>query len=102
MFNRLPEETTIHWHGVPLPNEMDGVPDVTQPAIRAGDSFVYEFVASVPGTYIYHSHVGLQLDRGLYGPLIIEPANETLRSSWSASTIGWMACPAPRRILSRT
>ena len=76
--NRLPEETTIHWHGVPLPNEMDGVPEITQPAIVAGESFTYEFVTEGPGTYIYHSHVGSQLDRGLYGPLIIEPADETL------------------------
>jgi len=76
--NRLPEDTTIHWHGVPLPNEMDGVPDVTQPAIAAGESFTYEFVAEDPGSYIYHSHVGSQLDRGLYGPLIVEPAEETL------------------------
>ena len=76
--NRLPEDTTIHWHGVPLPNEMDGVPDVTQPAIAAGESFTYEFVAEDPGSCIYHSHAGLQLDRGLYGPLIVEPAEEAL------------------------
>ncbi len=57
---------------------MDGVPDVTQPAITTGESFTYEFVAEDPGSYIYHSHVGLQLDRGLYGPLIVEPAEETL------------------------
>ena len=78
VLNRLPEDTTIHWHGVPLPNEMDGVPDVTQPPIKPGESFTYEFVAPVPGSFLYHSHVGLQLDRGLYGPLIVEPVNETL------------------------
>ena len=78
VLNNLPEGTSIHWHGVPLPNEMDGVPDVTQPPVKPGESFTYEFVASAPGTYTYHSHSGLQIDRGLYGPLIVEPAEETL------------------------
>lgn len=70
--NLLPEGTTIHWHGVPLRNPMDGVPDVTQPAIKTGETFNYEFDAAPPGTYMYHSHFGLQPDRGLVGPLIIE------------------------------
>ncbi|QFU84087.1 multicopper oxidase family protein [Natronorubrum aibiense] len=70
--NQLPEETTIHWHGVPVPNSMDGVPDVTQEPISADETFEYEYEASPAGTYVYHSHVGLQLDRGLYGPLIVE------------------------------
>ena len=76
--NRLPnsEETSTHWHGIPLPNAMDGVPGATQKAIAHGQDFVYEFVAPTAGTYFYHSHVGLQLDRGLYGPLIIESAHE--------------------------
>ncbi len=76
--NHLPEETTIHWHGLPIPNTMDGVPDVTQQPIKSGDGFIYDFVAPVAGTYFYHSHVGLQSDRGLYGPLIIEPVKETM------------------------
>jgi FtsP/CotA-like multicopper oxidase with cupredoxin domain len=76
--NRLPEPTTIHWHGIPVPNAMDGVPDVTQPAIAPGASFTYEFAVPVAGTYFYHTHVGLQLDRGLYGPLIVECRQETL------------------------
>ncbi|WP_304612849.1 multicopper oxidase family protein [Salinilacihabitans rarus] len=70
--NRLPEGTTVHWHGVPVPNPMDGVPGVTQEPIEPDGSFSYEFDATPPGTYVYHSHVGLQLDRGLYGPLIVE------------------------------
>lgn len=70
--NDLPEPTTIHWHGIPLPNAMDGVPDVTQPAVAPGQSYVYEFTATPAGSYLYHSHFGLQLDRGLTGPLIIE------------------------------
>lgn len=76
--NRLPEGTTIHWHGLPIPNNMDGVPNVTQPAIKPGEDFTYEFAVPVSGTYFYHSHVGLQLDKAVYGPLILEPKNETL------------------------
>lgn len=76
--NALPAGTTIHWHGLPVENPMDGVPDVTQPPVRSGEEFVYEFVVPTAGTYMYHSHVGLQLDRGLYGPLIVEPKREEL------------------------
>jgi FtsP/CotA-like multicopper oxidase with cupredoxin domain len=70
--NRLPEGTTVHWHGVPVPNPMDGVPGVTQEPIPPGGSFVYDYVAEPAGTYMYHSHAGLQLDRGLLAPLVIE------------------------------
>lgn len=76
--NELPEPTTIHWHGVPVPFAMDGVPDLTQPAVAPGTTFTYEFPATTPGTYWYHTHVGYQLDRGLYGALIVEPQRETL------------------------
>ncbi len=76
--NRLPEETTIHWHGLPIVNAMDGVPNVTQPPIKSGEEFAYEFLVPTSGSYMYHSHVGLQLDRGLYGPLIVEPKKEDL------------------------
>ena len=74
--NNLPQETTVHWHGLAVPNAMDGVAVLTQPAIAPGQSFNYEFVAPETGTYYLHSHVGTQLDRGLYGPLIIEDPNE--------------------------
>jgi FtsP/CotA-like multicopper oxidase with cupredoxin domain len=74
--NRLPSPTTVHWHGIALRNDMDGVPDVTQDTIAAGDRFVYEFAVPDPGTYFFHSHVGLQLDRGLYAPLIVDDPNE--------------------------
>jgi FtsP/CotA-like multicopper oxidase with cupredoxin domain len=74
--NNLPEPTTIHWHGLPVPNNMDGVPNITQPPIQSGQSFVYEFPAWPSGTYWYHPHVGHQLDRGLIGPLIVEAKNE--------------------------
>ena len=76
--NRLSQDITIHWHGLPVPNEMDGVPGVTQPPIGPGEDFTYEFEVPVCGSYMYHSHVGVQLDRGLYGPLIVEPKNEAL------------------------
>jgi FtsP/CotA-like multicopper oxidase with cupredoxin domain len=78
--NRLPQGqgTSIHWHGVPLINAMDGVPGATQQPIASGQDFVYTFVAPTAGTYFYHSHVGLQLDRGIYGALIIDPTRETM------------------------
>ena len=70
--NDLPQPLTIHWHGIALRNDMDGVPDVTQDPIAPGAEFVYEFTALDPGTYFYHPHTGMQLDRGLYAPLIVE------------------------------
>ena len=72
--NALPEGTTIHWHGVPVPNAMDGVPAVTQKAVMPSETFVYEFEAKPAGSYIYHSHFHYQLDQGLHGSLIIEPS----------------------------
>jgi FtsP/CotA-like multicopper oxidase with cupredoxin domain len=74
--NNLPDGTTVHWHGLAIPNAMDGVPVLTQRPIASGQRFQYEFVVPDSGTYWMHSHVGLQLDRGLYGPLIIEDPNE--------------------------
>ncbi len=73
--NGLPEPTTIHWHGLIVPNAMDGPADITQKPIAPGESFTYEFVAKQAGTYFYHSHDNpdRQQDLGLYGALIIEP-----------------------------
>jgi FtsP/CotA-like multicopper oxidase with cupredoxin domain len=71
--NRLPAPTSIHWHGIALRNDMDGVPGVTQ---EPGASFTYEFTAPDPGTYFFHPHVGVQLDRGLYGTLLVEDPAE--------------------------
>jgi FtsP/CotA-like multicopper oxidase with cupredoxin domain len=70
--NRLPEPTSIHWHGIAIRNDMDGVADVTQPRIAPGAGFTYEFTMPEAGTYWFHPHVGVQLDRGLYGPLIVD------------------------------
>jgi multicopper oxidase len=74
--NRLPTDTSVHWHGLALRNDMDGVPHLTQDPIDAGASFRYEFVAPDPGTYFYHPHTGVQLDRGLYGVLVVDDPNE--------------------------
>ncbi|MBI2765921.1 MAG: copper oxidase [Chloroflexi bacterium] len=73
--NDLPEATSIHWHGIPVPNAMDGVPPFTQTAVAPGQSFTYEFTASPAGSYMYHSHVETdkQIPLGLYAPFVIEP-----------------------------
>jgi FtsP/CotA-like multicopper oxidase with cupredoxin domain len=76
LVNRLPVETTVHWHGVAIRNDMDGVPGMTQAPVPAGQEFTYSFAVAKPGTYWYHPHVGVQLDRGLYGPLIVEDPAE--------------------------
>jgi FtsP/CotA-like multicopper oxidase with cupredoxin domain len=73
--NELPEPTTIHWHGILVPNAMDGVPGITQDPIEPGDSFTYEFTAAPAGTFMYHSHFegDKQVSLGLYAPFIIDP-----------------------------
>jgi len=72
--NELDEETSLHWHGLLLPFQMDGVPGVSFPGISAGSSFTYDFPIRQSGTYWYHSHSGLQEMMGQYGPIVIEPA----------------------------
>jgi CopA family copper-resistance protein len=72
--NGLDEDTSIHWHGLIVPMEMDGVPGVSFPGIKARSTFTYEFPLKQSGTYWYHSHSGLQEQVGHYGPLIIDPA----------------------------
>ncbi|MDD2308784.1 MAG: multicopper oxidase domain-containing protein, partial [Desulfuromonadaceae bacterium] len=74
--NQMDVETSIHWHGILLPNAMDGVPFVTFPPIAAGQTFTYEFDLRQSGTYWYHSHTMLQEQRGLYGALVIVPKEE--------------------------
>jgi len=72
--NELPQPTTIHFHGVRVPNAMDGVPGVTQPPIQPGESFTYEFTPKDAGTYWFHPHVrgSEQVERGLFGTLVVE------------------------------
>ena len=72
--NKLDEDTSIHWHGILLPFQMDGVPGVTFPGIKPGETFEYRYPVRQSGTYWYHSHSGLQEQLGHYGPLVIDPA----------------------------
>lgn len=97
--NELRQATAIHWHGLHVPNAMDGVPPLTQPEIAPGATFTYEFPASHAGTFMYHSHQNAveQIDRGLYAPLIIDPATPPpakfdkeftmLLSAWNTTTM---------------
>jgi FtsP/CotA-like multicopper oxidase with cupredoxin domain len=75
--NRLPEHTTVHWHGLLLPNGMDGVGGLTQPQIPPGKTFVYEFVLNRPGTHMYHPHADemVQMAMGMMGLFIVHPKN---------------------------
>ena len=74
VINAMDEETSIHWHGLLLPFQMDGVPGISFPGIPAGGRFTYEFPVVQAGTYWYHSHSGLQEQEGHYGPIVIDPA----------------------------
>lgn len=73
--NKLRESTSIHWHGLLVPNNMDGVPGVTFAGIGAGQTFTYRLPIRQNGTYWFHSHTGLQEQVGLYGPIILDPAD---------------------------
>jgi FtsP/CotA-like multicopper oxidase with cupredoxin domain len=76
--NSLPESTSIHFHGLLTPNAMDGVPFITQPPVRPGQTFTYEFVATPSGSHMYHSHNGDdQITRGLFGAFIVDPKRPT-------------------------
>ena len=76
----VPDGATVHWHGVDVPNAMDGVAGVTQDAVHPGESFTYRFVAEQVGTFWYHSHQisHQQVIRGLLGVFVIEPAGATM------------------------
>ncbi len=76
--NHLPDPTTVHWHGLALRNDMDGVPGLTMQQVQPRTSFRYQFTAPHPGTYWFHPHVGVQLDTGLIGALVIEDPHEPL------------------------
>ncbi len=74
--NDLPEESSVHWHGLAVPNPMDGVPGVTTPAIQPNTEFTYDFIVPDAGTHWFHPHTGLQLDTGMYAPFVVEDRNE--------------------------
>lgn len=79
--NNVPDdEVSVHWHGLLLPSLMDGVPYVSTPPIRPGESFTYRFKLRQSGTYWYHSHTGVQEQKGLFGAFIIHPKNETVKA----------------------
>jgi manganese oxidase len=82
--NHLPESTTIHWHGLILPNEMDGPAHITQHPIEPGETFTYEFTTQQSGTYFYHTHdhVDRQQALGLYGALIIDPKDPAVDTAF--------------------
>jgi FtsP/CotA-like multicopper oxidase with cupredoxin domain len=84
--NELPESTAVHWHGVMVPNAMDGVPFITQPPIKPGASFIYEFQIREgnAGTHMYHSHHNSteQVGKGLLGAFIIEPKDPSTRPAY--------------------
>jgi FtsP/CotA-like multicopper oxidase with cupredoxin domain len=74
--NTLAEDTSIHWHGLLLPFQMDGVPGISFPGIAPGETFTYAFPVRQAGTYWYHSHSNMQEAMGLYGAIVIDPADE--------------------------
>ena len=74
--NTLDEDTSIHWHGLIVPFQFDGVPGISFPGIKPGETFVYEFPVRQAGTYWYHSHSNMQEAMGHFGPIVIDPAGE--------------------------
>lgn len=91
--NELSDPTSIHWHGIPLPNEMDGIPGVTQNAVQPGETFTYEFTATEPGTYMYHTHQEAvnQMDMGLYGSFVVDPNKKTYDRDFTIMLDEWMS-----------
>lgn len=87
--NRMDVETSIHWHGVLLPNDQDGVPWVTAPPIAPHGSFTYEFPVRHSGTYWYHAHSGLQEQRGVYGPLLFHKKGAETVSADAEYMVVW-------------
>lgn len=91
--NELPEPVSIHWHGMTVPNEMDGIPGVTQNAVKPGETFTYEFTAAHPGTNMYHTHQDSvnQIDKGLYGSIIVEPKEPTYNRDYTIMLDEWVS-----------
>lgn len=81
------EEVSLHWHGILLPTEMDGVPYVTTPPIASGDSFTFRFKIRQHGTYWYHSHTNVQEQKGLFGAFIIHPKQPTFKVDHEAVVV---------------
>ena len=110
MNESVPAGVVLHWHGVEVPGAMDGTAGVTQDAVPPGGEFVYRFRADHAGTFWYHSHqvTHEQVERGLFGALVITPrtprrrggrarARAPLRRAAAPSTAGRATCPSRRR-----
>jgi FtsP/CotA-like multicopper oxidase with cupredoxin domain len=100
--NGLPQETSVHWHGLAIRNDMDGVPHVTSDPVPPGGTFGFEFVVPDPGTYWFHPHTGLQTDRGLYAAFIVDDPTEPggYDAEWVVVLDDWTdgAGPSPQEI----
>lgn len=116
LHNQLPQSTTIHWHGMIVPDNMDGVSYLNQLPVKPGGSFTYEFTANDAGTYMYHSHHDgtKQVGRGLLGPLIVEPKDPAtypvkwdreytmvLNDGWLGYGINGKGFPATKPLVAR-
>lgn len=102
--NKLPDPVTIHWHGIPVPNEMDGIPGVTQNAVQPSETFTYEFTATKPGTYMYHTHQDAvnQIDKGLYGSFVVEPNEKTYDRDYTLMLDEWISSPEDSKPMSKS
>jgi FtsP/CotA-like multicopper oxidase with cupredoxin domain len=82
--NAMEQSTSVHWHGQRVPNSMDGVPFITQPPIKPGETFVYEFTPGPFGSHMYHSHHNAteQVGKGMLGALIVEPKDRSLEPAY--------------------
>jgi FtsP/CotA-like multicopper oxidase with cupredoxin domain len=87
--NEMRQSTGVHFHGVLVPNSMDGVPYITQPPIKTGETFIYEFEAKNPGSHMYHSHhnAAEQVTKGMMAPFIIEPADKSQDPEYDAEYV---------------
>ena len=103
--NKLPESTSVHWHGLAIRNDMDGVPGVTTPKVAPGRDFLFDFTIPDSGTHWFHPQSGLQLDRGLYAPFIIDDPNEPggYDDEWILVLDDWTdgVGPSPEEILAK-
>ena len=89
--NKLPVPTSVHWHGLAIRNDMDGVPGITTPEVQTEKHFNFDFITPDAGTYWFHPHSGTQLDRGLYAPFIVDDPNEpsTYDQEWILILDDW-------------
>jgi FtsP/CotA-like multicopper oxidase with cupredoxin domain len=101
--NDLPIATSVHWHGLAIRNDMDGVPGVTTPETPVGGAFDFDFVVPDAGTHWFHPHHGLQMDRGLYAPFIVDDPSEPgdYEAEWIIVLDDWTddVGPSPERLL---